>query len=96
MFGFRAVREEKNVDLVIWFVQWKEGMEEDRTGLEVREADILGCRVPLVQLAVRPGRDMARLVEVAVMVYALRKSGHDPARDFDERLLRAMNPTKEK
>ncbi len=92
MFGIRAVRYEKNIDLVVSFAPWREGMDEDRTGLEMREAEILGCRVPLVELAVRPGRDMARLVEVAVMVYSLRKSGHDPARDFDARLLRMMNP----
>ncbi len=92
MFGIRAVRREKSIDLVVSFVHWREGMDEDRTGLELREVDILGVRVPLVELAVRPGRDMARLVEVAVMAHSLRKSGYDAARDLDARLMRMMNP----
>ena len=92
MFGIRSVRLEKTIDLVVSFVHWREGMEEDRTGLEPKELDILGRKIPLIQLAVRPGRDMARLVEVAVMVHSLRATGHDPAQEFNERLMRIMNP----
>ena len=92
MFGIRSVRREKTIDLIISFVPWREGIEEDRTGLESRELEILGRKVPHIQLAVRPGRDMARLVEVAVMVHSLRQMGHDPAEEFNERLIRMMNP----
>ncbi len=91
MFGIRAVRKAKTIDVVVSFVHWKEGMEEDRTGLVPRALEVLGKRIPKIQLAVRPGRDMARLVEVAVMVHALRESGHDPAQELNDRLLNAMN-----
>lgn len=91
MFGIRSVRREKNIDLIVSFVHWREGMEEDRTGLELQEFEILGRKVPHIQLAVRPGRDMARLVEVAVMVHSLRQMGHDPAEEFNERLIRMMS-----
>lgn len=91
MFGIRSVRREKTIDLIVSFVHWREGMEEDRTGLELREFSILGRKVPHIQLAVRSGRDMARLVEVAVMVHALRQMGHDPAEEFNQRLIRMMS-----
>lgn len=91
MFGIRSVRREKNIDLIVSFVHWREGMEEDRTGLELQEFEILGRKVPHIQLAVRPGRDMARLVEVAVMVHSLRQMGHDPAEEFNQRLIRMMS-----
>lgn len=96
MFGIRSVRREKTIDLIISFVHWREGMEEDRTGLELHEWDILGRKIPHIQLAVRSGRDMARLVEVAVMVHSLRQIGHDPAEEFNERLIHMMaNPDKQ-
>ena len=47
-------------------------------------------RVPHIELYVRPGRDIARLVEVAALTQALKKMGHHPARDFNDRLIAAM------
>ena len=93
MFGIRAVRRAKTLDLVVSFVHWKDGMEEERTGLATQAFEVLGRRIPKIQLAVRPGRDMARLVEVAVMVHSLREMGHDPAQELNERLIRAMSGT---
>ena len=93
MFGIRAVRRAKTLDLVVSFVHWKDGMEEERTGLATQAFEVLGRRIPKIQLAVRPGRDMARLVEVAVMVHSLREMGHDPAQELNDRLIRAMSGT---
>ena len=63
---------------------------EERTGLEENFYDILGMRVPHIELYVRPGRDIARLVEVAALTHALKLMGHDPARDFNDRLIAFM------
>lgn len=90
LFGVRAVRLEKVINLVVTFELWKEGMVEERTGLEQDSFEILGQKVPHVVLPVRPGRDLARLVEVASMVQALRLLGHDSAKEFNERLIQAM------
>jgi HPr kinase/phosphorylase len=51
---------------------------EERTGLEENTYEILGMKVPHIELYVRPGRDMARLVEVAALTQALKRMGHDP------------------
>jgi len=90
LFGIRSVRREKEINLVITFEEWKHGMDEERTGLERDSFDILGTDVPHIILPVRPGRDMARLVEVAAMVEALKQIGHDSAKDFNDRLIAYM------
>ena len=90
LFGVRCVRLEKRIDLVITFVEWTPGTDEERTGLEQDYYEILGVDVPHIQLPVRPGRDLARLVEVAAMVQALKLMGHDSAREFNDRLIAHM------
>lgn len=90
LFGVRSVRLEKRIDLVINFSIWQQGMPEERTGLEENHLEILNLKVPLVEIPVRPGRDMARLVEVAAMVQALKQIGHDSANEFNERLIAHM------
>jgi HPr kinase/phosphorylase len=92
LFGVRAVLLEKTVDMVIEFRDWEEGIDEDRTGNEQHLASILGKQIPHVTLTVRPGRDMARLVEVASMVHALRQTGYDFSREFNQKLIASMNP----
>lgn len=93
LFGIRSVRLEKRIDMVVSFVEWQPGVEEDRTGLEENFYDIIDTRVPHFILPVRPGRDLARLVEVGTMVQALKTMGHDSAREFNERLITHMQGT---
>lgn len=87
IFGVRSVRLKKSVDLVIHFVNWTPDIYEDRTGLDEKFLEILGINVPLVEILVRPGRDMAQLVEVAAMMHAFKQMGHDSAAEFNERLI---------
>lgn len=90
LFGVRSVRLEKRLDLIINFTIWHQGMHEERTGLEENSVEILDLQVPAMEIPVRPGRDMARLVEVAAMIQALKKIGHDSAAEFNERLIANM------
>ena len=94
LFGIRFVRVESRIDLVVSFVEVDGDEEVDRTGLEQRTFDILGFPVPHMEIPLRPGRDMARLVEVAAMVQAGRYLGHDSAKDFNSKLLAKMNPNR--
>ncbi|MDA9317424.1 HPr(Ser) kinase/phosphatase [Puniceicoccaceae bacterium] len=91
LFGVRSLRVEKRIDLVINFLNWSHGMDEERTGLEEQHMEVLGLKVPLMEIPVRPGRDMARLVEVAAMVQAQMKIGHDSAAEFNDRLIQHMS-----
>jgi len=94
IFGVRSIRRDKRVDLVVTLVLWQRGMDEERSGLEVETFEILGRKVPHMTILVRPGRDMARLVEVAASVQALRGMGHDYAKEFNERLIQFMTKGK--
>lgn len=90
MFGIKNVRLDKRIDLVVSLSEWTPEVEEDRTGLEENFYEILDIKVPHVELYARPGRDIARLVEVAALVQALKHTGHDPAKEFNERLIKHM------
>jgi HPr kinase/phosphorylase len=90
MFGVKSIRLEKRIDLVVSLREWSPDVVEERTGLEENYYDILGVRVPHMEFYVRPGRDIARLVEVAAMVQALKNIGHDPAKTFNDRLIAHM------
>jgi HPr kinase/phosphorylase len=95
MFGVKSVRIEKRIDLVVSLREWTADAVEERTGLEENVYEILGQRLPHIELFVRPGRDIARLVEVAALTQALKRMGHDPAKDFNDRLIAFMSRQQE-
>jgi HPr kinase/phosphorylase len=90
MFGVKSIRLEKRIDLVISLCEWTPEVVEERTGLEESYYEVLGKKVPHIELYVRPGRDIARLVEVCALTQALKGMGHDPAKDFNDRLIASM------
>ena len=90
MFGVKAIRSEKRVDLVITLKSWNEVPDVDRLGMEQEFVKILGVDVPHITIPVRPGRDIARLIEVAALDQKLKSLGHNAAREFNERLIERM------
>ncbi|MDP1580308.1 MAG: HPr(Ser) kinase/phosphatase [Candidatus Didemnitutus sp.] len=90
IFGVNSIRIEKRVDMVVTLKEWTPDVIEERTGLEENYYKILGRELPHIEFYVRPGRDIARLIEVAAMVQALKKIGHDPAKEFNDRLIAHM------
>ena len=95
IFGAGSVRPEKQLDLVVTLKDWQEVPDIDRIGLDRDTDEILGIPIPHVTIPVRTGRDLARLVEVAALDQKLKAMGHDTAREFNERLMRAMNPSQD-
>ena len=90
MFGVKSVRKEKRVDLVVTLKAWEDVKDINRVGIDQETVKILGVDVPHVIIPVRPGRDLARLVEVAAFQTKLRLSGHNPAEDLNNRLIAKM------
>ncbi|WP_018290481.1 HPr(Ser) kinase/phosphatase [Verrucomicrobium sp. 3C] len=86
LFGLKAIRMEKRVDLVATLREWKPGEEIERVGLDQEEYEILNVRIPHVTVPVRPGRDLATLVEVAALDQKLRAMGHNAAQEFNNKL----------
>ena len=93
MFGVRSIRSEKRVDLVVSLRTWNEVPDVDRLGIEDEHVKILGMGIPHITIPVRPGRDIARLVEVAAFQTKLKSSGYNPAKELNERLLAQMSPS---
>jgi HPr kinase/phosphorylase len=90
LFGVAAVREQKKIELVIELHEWDPNQEYDRLGVEDKFLNIIGVNVPLSVVPVRPGRNMATIIEVAARNQLLKHQGHHSAREFAERLNRAI------
>lgn len=93
MFGVRSIRKEKRVDLVVTLKQWEHVTDVDRLGMEQEYYKVLGMEIPNITIPVRPGRDLARLVEVAAFQTKLKTSGHNAAKELNVRLLAQMSAT---
>jgi HPr kinase/phosphorylase len=91
MFGAGAMRVSKRLDLIVKLTHAGELNELDRVGIKREFHTVLGRRVPIIQLAVAPGRDMAHLVEVAALDQKLKSFGHDSALEFNKKLLKFMS-----
>jgi len=90
MFGVKCIRNEKRVDLVVSLKAWEEVPDVDRLGIEDQHVEILGIKIPHIIIPVRPGRDLARLVEVAAFQTKLKLSGYNPGKELNDRLLAKM------
>jgi HPr kinase/phosphorylase len=90
MFGVKSIRTNKRVDLVITLTAWNEVQDVERLGLDQEHVKILGIDIPHIVIPVRPGRDLARLIEVAAFQTKLKMAGFNPAQELNEQLLAKM------
>jgi HPr kinase/phosphorylase len=94
MFGVKSIRTEKQVDLVITLKAWNDVPDVDRVGMDEQFVGILGVDIPHITIPVRPGRDLARLIEVAAFQTKLKASGYNPAKELNDRLISRMAGTR--
>ena len=87
MFGVGSIRIEKVLNIVVTLMEWDKLEDVDRIGIDRQYYNIMDIKVPHVTLPVRPGRDLARLVEVAALDQKLKDMGHNAALEFNQRLL---------
>lgn len=90
LFGVAATREHKRIEVHVELVIWTPDQAFDRTGLTEHTRDILGIEVRSIRLPVKPGRNIAGIVEVAARNILLRLRGHDAARQLNARLDEAL------
>ena len=90
IFGMGAVKESEKIDLVLNMEQWIEGKMYDRFGLDSETINILGNEVPAITIPVRPGRNLAVIVEIAAMNNRLKKTGYNTAEEFNKKLMSMM------
>jgi HPr kinase/phosphorylase len=86
IFGISAVCHHKDIDLIVRMETWEKTDNIDRLGLEEMSEEILGVKLPLVIIPVKPGRNISVIVEVAAMTQRLKKMGHHPVVELDKRI----------
>ena len=87
MYGVGSVIVNKTIDLVMHMEQWNENKEYDRLGLTEETITILGVKIPHQIMPVRPGRNLAIIIEVAARNLSLRRLGYSAAHELDRRLM---------
>ena len=86
LFGMSAIKEESDIDLVINLEQWKDGAMYDRLGLENLYTTILDVQIPVLTVPVKPGRNLAIIIEVAAMNNRHKKMGYNAALEFTKQI----------
>ena len=90
LFGVRAVRQQKRIEVVVQLEEWETNKEVERTGLSHQETVILGVTLPRMVVPLNPGKNITVISEVVAMMHLLRYSGVDVAAAFNERLIKRM------
>ena len=90
IFGMGAVKNTENINLVINLEIWQQGKTYERLGLDTQVTNILGINVPSLTVPVRPGRNLAVIIEIAAMNHRQRNMGYNAAEELNERLLKQM------
>jgi HPr kinase/phosphorylase len=90
IFGIRAVRQQKRIEVVVELERWDHGSTVDRTGLDTETKTILDVEIPRVRVPLNPGKNITVIAEVIAMNHLLKYSGIDPAERFNERLTKHL------
>lgn len=90
IFGIGAVKNTEKIDMVINLEPWVDGRHYDRLGLEEEYTEILGIKIPSLLIPVKPGRNLAIIVEIAAMNNRQKRNGYNAAEELNKRLMAGM------
>ena len=90
IFGMGAVKETEKIDLVVNLELWVQGKMYDRLGLDEEKVEILGNQIPSITIPVKPGRNLAIILEIAAMNNRQKKMGYNTAEEFNKKLMEQM------
>ncbi len=93
VFGVSAVKNTEKIDLVINLEIWQEDKQYDRIGLNTQYTELLGIEVPSLTIPVKPGRNLAVVIEVAAINHRQKKMGYNAAEALNARLMSEMKST---
>jgi Hpr(Ser) kinase/phosphatase len=91
IFGMGAVKTTEKVDLIINLEPWVQGKMYDRLGIDTEYTEILGIKIPTTTIPVKPGRNLAIILEIAAMNNRQKKMGYNTAVEFNKKLMGQMN-----
>lgn len=95
LFGAGSVINQKKISMVINLELWDDKREYDRVGLEEKTLKIMDVEIPKATIPIRPGRNLAVIIEVAAMNFRLKRMGFNAAEEFTERLAEVINNSEE-
>ncbi|MBR0278117.1 MAG: HPr(Ser) kinase/phosphatase [Clostridia bacterium] len=90
IFGIGAVKNAEKIDMVINLEPWVEGKHYDRLGIEDEYTEILGIQIPSLLIPVKPGRNLAIIIEIAAMNNRQKRNGYNAAEELNKRLMKGM------
>ncbi len=90
LYGMSAVKDTEKIDLVVNLESWVQGKMYDRLGLDEQQINILGINLPSLTIPVRPGRNLAIILEIAAMNNRQKCMGYNTAEEFNKRLMAMM------
>ena len=93
LFGMGAIKLKQQIDMVINLEPWNDNTVYDRLGLDQIQTEVLGVKLPSITIPVKPGRNLASIVEVAAMNNRNRKMGHNAALELTQRMDRHFEQT---
>ena len=82
-----AVKQSEKIDMIIKLEPWENGKMYNRMGLDEEFTDIMGIRIPTTTIPVKPGRNLAIILEIAAMNNRQKKMGYNTAEEFNKRLM---------
>lgn len=88
LYGVGAIREQKEVQLVVKLEEWDANKVYDRLGTDEHTEEILGVKIPLLEIPVKPGRNLPIIIETAAMNERLKSMGYYSAREFNQNVLK--------
>jgi len=88
LFGVRAIRDRKEIQLVVELEEWDSNKNYDRIGAEDYTKEILGVNIPMLTVPVKPGRNIPIIIESAAMNERLKSMGYHGAREFNKNILK--------
>lgn len=90
LFGVGAVKDMEKIALVIHLEQWIEGKAYDRLGIDTEYTELLGIKIPSLTIPVRPGRNLALIIEIATMNMRQKMMGYNTAQELNKKLMEHM------
>src|SRR5207247_6253875 len=88
IFGIRAIRLQKRVEVQVDLSEWKADGDYERVGIDERKTEILGVSIPLVQVPITPGKNITVIAEVIALNYLVKVTGgYSPAERLNQHLI---------
>ena len=88
LFGVGAIRDRKEIQLVVKLVEWDSKKNYDRIGIEEQYMELLGVNIPRLEIPVKPGRNIPIIIETAAMNERLKTMGYNSAKEFNQNILK--------